>query len=180
VDEIEHHYGAFWSRCDGKHRLNKGPVADLPSDFYVALFKSRAPKYAWIYATCGMSRSEDKAPIELHLYSKEKNGGLVELLYTIAHFHITGCKLNLHHTVNFGRPWLLNSDADHGLVSLPYIDGPRLENGNINGQSVKFYWLLPITESERNFKSSNGVESLESLFDQLAIDPLDPSRKAVV
>jgi hypothetical protein len=82
----------------------------------------------WTYATSGMSRPGDATPLELHLFSPERSEQLVELLMAIAHYHRTGSTLGLGASVNFGRPWLSGSDCSFGLISLPYLDGPALEN----------------------------------------------------
>ena len=55
-------------------------------------------------------------------------------------------------------PWLPDSNCDHGLISLPFLDGPALENASILGQSVRILWLIPITRAEREYKVQHGVE----------------------
>jgi len=134
----------------------------------------------WTYVTCGMSQPGDNSQIELHLFSPWQADELVELMVATAHFHRTGAALDVSHTVNFGRPWLPDSNCDQGLVSLPYLDGPSLEIFQRSEGPINFYWLLPITRSERDFKMANGVEALENRFDALEIDYGNPLRASSV
>ena len=133
----------------------------------------------WTYATCGMSLPGDHHPVELHLFSNIRSDTLVELLFTVAHFHRTGAKLDLWHTVNFGRPWLGTSACSFGLVSLPYLDGPDLENFECMGGSAKFFWLIPITKEELDLKKRGGVEALETQFEAACFDYSEPMRASV-
>lgn len=134
----------------------------------------------WTYATQCMSQPEDKERLELHMFSDDRHDEIVELLVATSHYHRTGARLGLGDTVNFGRPWLPNSLCDHGLISLPYLDGPTLERLDDNGTKTRFLWLIPITKGEVEFARANGVEALESRFQKLKLNYLDPKRPAVV
>lgn len=79
----------------------------------------------WTYATCCMSQPNDPCPLELHLFSSEKSEEPVELLVVTAHYHRTAEKLGLGHSVNFGKPWILNSTCEYGLLSRPYLNKGR-------------------------------------------------------
>jgi hypothetical protein len=127
-----------------------------------------------------MSQPVDQRPIELHVFSREEADEVVELLVATSHFHRTGAKLGLGHSVNFGRPWMGTSKCNYGLVSLPYLDGPSLENLKIGSKELKFYWLIPVTRSEVEFKKQNGLEALEELFGRARLDYLNPARSAVI
>ena len=134
----------------------------------------------WTYATCGMSNQGDATPIELHLFSPSKHIQHVELLTVVAHYHLTGEYLDLGHSVNFGRPWMPDSRCDHGLISLPYLDGPLLEWADVGNRKVRFLWLVPITAEERAYKQRYGLEKLESLFEEKSFNYLDAKRESVV
>jgi hypothetical protein len=136
----------------------------------------------WIYATCGMGLCGATNPIELHLFSPRQCELLIELLTVIAHYHCTDRSLGLGHTVNFGRPWLPDSKCDYGLISLPYLDGPALErfNDEETDMTVECLWLIPIAKSERDYTKKNGLEALESKFEEYRFDYLDPARPSVV
>jgi len=133
----------------------------------------------WTYATCCMSQPSDRSPIELHLFSPYASKEVVELLVVTAHYHRTAISLNLWHTVNFGRPWLDASSCNHGLVSLPYLDGPVLEDLREDSALIKFYWLIPVTASEVRFKCEEGVQALEQRLEGTNFNYLDPQRESV-
>ena len=66
------------------------------------------------------------------------------------------------------------------LVSLPYPFGQQLEDISTSLGATRALWLLPITAAERAFARSHGVEALEHLFDEHAINPLAVQRGSVV
>jgi hypothetical protein len=129
-----------------------------------------------------MSQPSDDAPIELHLFSETQTRDHVELLTVIAHYSRTGSHIGLGDTVNFGRPWLNDSSCCFGLISLPYLDGPKIERFAVPeiGKSVQCLWLVPITESEREFKKIHGIDAIEQQFEQAQVNYLDPHRRSVV
>jgi Suppressor of fused protein (SUFU) len=182
TEEIQLHYESIWKNRGEPRYWYKGPVNKLYPDFCILEFKPTESRKMWTYATCCMSSPDDKSPIELHIFSLIKNEGLIELLTAVAYYHKNDSSLGLNHTFNFGQPWQDNSDCEYGFVSLPYMDGPSLENGKIAGYNnpVKFYWLIPITESEVNFKIKFGVDELENEFENKGFDYLNPARVSVV
>lgn len=115
------------------------------------------------------------------LFSKTQDESLVELLSVITHYHRNDSALYLNHSVNFGRPWLPDSNCDYGFISLPYLDGANLEWFNISDTSkIRFLWLIPVTRKEVEFKKLNGIEALEEAFERTNIDYTDPLRVSVV
>jgi hypothetical protein len=66
-------------------------------------------------------------------------------------------------------------------VSLPYPFGPDFEICGWNrGAHIRILWLLPITETEKDFRRTDGLEALESLLEDRAINPVDPRRPSVI
>jgi hypothetical protein len=175
---IAEHYRDVWGVDGQVCRFAKGPIAELPADFAVLRFPPRPGRTMWTYATRCMSQAADQAPLELHLFSPRADDGLAELLVVTAHYHRTGSALGLHHSVDFGRPWLDDSICDHGLVSLPYLDGPPLENLVAASTAVRFLWLVPVTASELAYRRAHGTEALEARFEQARFNYLDPARPA--
>lgn len=171
---IINHYSRCWNKAPAIHKWEKGPTHKLPADFNILEF-APGERNMWTYATCCMSQPNDVRPIELHIFSSTKDESLVELLTVIAYYHRNTASLGLDHTVNFGRPWQGQSLCDHGLISLPYLDGPELENMD----SIKFYWLIPITKEEVAYKKKNGITALEEKFDE-GLDYINVSRKGLV
>ena len=158
----------------------RGPIHELPEGFSVLQFQPTNATFAWVYATRCMSKPDDAERIELHLLSNREDQGLLELLYAVAHYHRTGASLGLGHTVNFGRPYQASSQCDHGLLSLPYPYGQRLEHLQVDRLPVRCLWLVPITKAERDFKIQQGLEALEQLFEGSKFNYLDPLRPSVV
>ena len=175
------HYEIFWNNKSIIKNWDKGPVESLLlQGFCILEFQPTLQRNMWTYATCGMSKIEDIDPIELHVFSLKQNNELVELLTIVAHYHNFGEKLNLNHTVNFGKPWQNKSICDYGLISLPYLDGTGLENCDLANETIKCYWLIPITKQELDYKKENGIEALEMLFDQSQLDFIDENRESLV
>jgi hypothetical protein len=187
-DAVRAHYESCWGKADKTLRVGEGPLWELPPDYGVLVFPPRvrikksgkASARLWTYATCGMSQPGDERRVEVFIESPQETLRVVEILNATAHYHRTGKPLGWEHTVNFGMPWLPDSNCDHGLISLPYLDGPALENATILGQSVRILWLIPITRTEREYKVQNGIEALEKLFEQAKFDFSNPSRPSVL
>jgi hypothetical protein len=177
---IQSHYEVFWNNKSEKCLFDSGPVEQLPDDFQVIKLPPSLKRGLWTYATCCMSQPGDRNQLELHIFSPQENEFLPEILYAIAHFHRTSALLNLGHTVNFGKPWFSESLCDYGLISLPYLDGPNLENCDYLGDTISCLWLVPITAAERNYKKEFGLEALESIFDEKQINYADPFRGSLV
>ena len=174
---LDCHYEAIWGRCRSRYTWDRGRA--LPQECRVFEYTSdKIP--CWIYATCGMSLRTDPPLLELFLLSPTQAESHVELLTAIAHYHQTAARLDLGHTVNFGRAWLDESKCGFGLISLPYLFGPSLENARIDGIRTRVLWLLPITSEERAFKVEFGYQALEEIFEKQQFNYLDPMRNSVV
>lgn len=180
-EKLKDHYSKIWGNSPVIKKLMKGPVQDLPQEFGILEFPPTLSRHMWTYATCCMSQPEDKELLELHMFSPIQSEKLVELLTITAHFHRTGELLGLGHTINFGCPWFVKSKCDHGLVSLPYLDGPAIERCEFSMPDlvVQCLWLIPITKAERDFKKLNGLEALEARLEEKKFNYLDPYRPSV-
>lgn len=176
---IRSHYERQWG-LSKRFRYSGGRWRDLAPAFTVLEFEPRPNRNLWTYATCCMSLPQDTNRIEVHLFAKQQTPSLVELLTVVAHFHRTGAELGIGHTVNFGQPWILGSECNFGLISLPYLDGPDVENGEICGTPVRFLWLIPITAREVEFKKTRGLDALESEFERGKLDYANVRRTSVI
>lgn len=181
-DDVRSHYVEQWNSSPTERRWKEGPVSELPPGFCVLEFAPTETRHMWTYATCCMSEPGDEDAVELHLFSPVQTLAHVELLTVVSHFHRNVHHLGLGHSVNFGRPWLLNSRCEYGVISLPYLDGPSLEWLRFAGsdQKVRCLWLVPITAEERDYKRLHGLEALEGKFEESQFDYLDPMRRSVV
>jgi len=158
------------------HRLNAGRFYELPSWFSVLEFQR---KRSWCYATIGMSNGQPSG-IEAFIATPDQNLRAVEFLYALAHFHVTGTRVDLGHTVNFGQALWDGSGLDHGFLSFPYVEAAGFASFDGDHGRTTVAWLIPITSAERDYKRRNGVEALETLFESRGLDYLDPSRASLV
>lgn len=174
------HYQRSWQVAGRARRWSEGPSDELPPEFCVLEVSPTAQRDMWTYATCGMSLPTEAAPVELHLFSSSQTERHVELLTVIAHHHHTARRLGLGDTVNLGRPWLPSSFCDHGLISLPYLDGPDLEQMKCADGLVRCLWLVPITKAEVDYKKVHGIEALEKRLEEAQFDYAARTRPSVV
>lgn len=177
---IENHYREIWGINAEVCEFSAGPIHELPHGFSVLRFPPHDGRKMWTYATCCMSLPDDNKPIELHIFSPRESDEIVELLVATAHYHRTSTKLDVGHSVNFGKAWVGQSQCEYGLISLPYLDGPKLELLQLGSRSINFYWLIPVSKSEVEFKKKNGLEALEVEFDRSQFDYVNPIREAVI
>ncbi len=175
------HYEGFWNSKGELISFNKGPIHELPEYFSIMRIAPTKDRNIWIYSNVGMSwKILEKAKIELFLLSPYKDDSIIELLTVICHYHHTGPGLNWLHTINFGRPWLSDSLCCYGLLSLPYLYGPKLENFGYQNTQIRCLWLLPITKQEVEFRKKHGTDELEKLFEDKKLDYLNPHRESIV
>ncbi len=181
IARLRQHFETFFGSKGKALTLDKGPQEKLHSDFFVLEFPPNKRHSMFCYCTVGMSADRlDENQIELVLYAPKPDASLVELLTVCASYHRNVLPLNIHHTVNIGQPWLDHSKCDHAFISLPYLDGEELELFNFEGNAVHCYWLIPITEKERDYKIDNGCEALEQLFEEKQLDYLNPDRNCLL
>lgn len=182
TEKIIAHYSKIWNNKPIIKFWNKGPLGNENKDFCILEFPPNDFRKMWTYATSGMSNFGEQNPIELHIFSKFKDDTIVELLTVVAFFHKTNINIELWNSIFFGRSWQGKSLCEYGLISLPYLDGPKLENLYIKDfdENLKFLWLIPITEDEFNYKNKYGIEALEELFEKKQFNYLDPNRKSVL
>jgi hypothetical protein len=177
-EEIQKHYESVWRNSAVVCAFSQGPIHELPADFAVLKFRPTPDRTMWTYATCCMSAPYDSPAIELHIFSGNETDEIVEVLFAVAHYHRNAAHLGLNDTVNFGRGWQKNSKCDHGFISLPYLDGPALENLSAQTKIIT-YWLIPVTKAEVDYKKQFGPEALEKHFDT-GLNYLSPSRPSIV
>lgn len=181
-NSLKNHYLSVWGDDFEEKTWDKGPIKELNSDFTVLEFKPTEKRKMWTYATVGMSTFTHKVPVELHMFSAIQDDLILELLTMAAYYHSTEDNLHLDHTINFGRPWQGLSECTYGLISLPYLDGPKLEllDSDNGFKTISCYWLIPITLQERDYKIKNGLEALEAKFERSDFNYLDSNRKSIV
>jgi Suppressor of fused protein (SUFU) len=176
---IREHYQRQWGACD-ELRWPRGPIEQLPEGFSVLKFQPSARNSLFTFATCGMSATDDAGRVECFILSPVADKSICELLTIVAWYHRNCVRLGLGHTINFGRPWLPQSECDHGLFSTPHLHSAELEQLDNGGGATKFLWLIPITAFEREFMVNCGLEALEMRFEANALDYANPHRQSIV
>ena len=179
IANIKEHYRAHWHDFS-EHNLNKGPIQEVLPEFCVLRFQPHEKRNSWIYASCGMSGYDCEQGLELFILAPTENDFLIELITAVAHYYASGNNLGYGHTVNFGCPWYEGSLCDHGLISLPYLDGPSLEWLETKERRIRFLWIVPITKDEVEYIQAEGLDSLENLFEENDFNYIDPLRKSLV
>lgn len=177
---ILNHLQAYWpGNTLEVFRWEQGPITKLLNSFRVCRIRPAMETEAWIYVSLNASEvvgpSDEKN--EFMIMSPVEDMIHVETLAALAFYGAT-YSLHLGKVIDIGREWFPESKMHHFLVSLPYVQGPKLEF--VNGLNVRILWLLPITEREASFVAEYGVEALESKFDEHEINVLDPNRDSVL
>jgi hypothetical protein len=181
TQQLQKHYENYFGISGNRLILENGPKEKLHPDFYVLEFGPNKQHNCWVYCSVGMSlERDDDNLIEIFVFSPRQDPAQVELITVCASYHRNRLPLNLNHTFNIGRPWLGNSKCDHAFISLPYLDGQDLQLFNFGTETFECYWLIPITEKERDFKAENGSEALELLFEDKQLDYLNPERECLI
>jgi len=49
-----------------------------------------------------------------------------------------------------------------------------------DNREIHFYWLIPITKTELEYKKEYGLEALEDKFDTDEFNYLNPNRRSIV
>lgn len=158
-----------------------GPIREQNPHFRVLRIAPVVKSGVWVYVSVGAwAATEDQGyGLEFIIAMSAPDPRAIELLAMTVYYH-RGGTLGLGHTLPIGEPWLPGSRCDHYLVSLPYPWGPELQTCHVGDRHVDFLWMLPITKEERDFKSANGLEALESLFDEHHLKYWNPRRNSVV
>lgn len=182
IKRVEDHIRRFFAgHVITKHQWTLGPVPDAMPEFRI-LCAGPGPRTGfWTYLSIGASliTHDSSGLLEFFVVAPSEDLRHVELVTMVAWYHKTRA-LGWGHTVPIGHPWLPGSLCDHMLISTPYPFGPELEVCNYDDGHVHVLWLLPISSTEKEFKVTNGVEALEQLFDNGAIEYWDACRESVV
>lgn len=162
-----------------------GPIEDLVEGFRIFRIHPRRAGGWWLYVSsgCWAATQEHGHGLEFVLTAPVDDWVNLENTTMNAYYHCGSVKsrLDVGHTVPIGRPWLGDSPCDHYLVSLPYPFGPDFEVCTWgDGAHARILWLLPITKAERDFRREQGLDALECLFEERAINPVDIGRASVV
>lgn len=171
------HLESFWpDRKIKAMTWNSGRILEEMPDFRI--FCVEPPEhenFPWVYVSSGMGEMINQEFFIISPYETPEHVEALAMLASVC-FNYGGAHLNLGNVVEIGRPWLENSNLENFLISLPYPYGKKLEYMD----NVRFMWLLPITNEEKDFLKDHSAEELEALFDREEIDYLAQSRRSAV
>jgi hypothetical protein len=178
-DVRQHLRGFFEGHACTEKTWSRGPATrDLP-ELRIAEFAPGPKTSLWVYATIGSSHADTDPRLEFVLVAPAQDSRNVELTTMTAWYHQRE-RLGLGHTFPIGEPWLPGSSCTSMLVSLPYPFGPELEMCELPDGDVRVLWLLPITEAEKRYKNTAGLEALEQRFDEKELEYWRPDRASAV
>lgn len=177
----DHVHGFFAGHDAHREGFDRGPIGSLVPGFHAIVVEPGPKSQLWTYVSVGsgLLGEDDSSSLEFLITAEEPSAKHTERLAMTAFYHHTE-KLGLGHTFPLGEPWLPESTLDHGLISLPYPFGPDLEVLDSEGDHVHFFWVLPITAEECEFRHANGMEALETAFDEVELRYWDAQRPSVV
>jgi hypothetical protein len=178
---VRKHLHAFFTGHQHEEQIwTVGPTWKVPSTFRVVEFTPGPKSDFWIYASIGAWEGQSESRLEFFIIAPAQDVRHVELLTMTAWYHRSQ-RLGLGHTFPIGEPWLPGSSCNVMLVSHPYTFGPELETCCLTPDDhLHFFWLLPITAKERQFKVREGLEALEQRFEECALEYWLPERDSVV
>jgi hypothetical protein len=189
VDEAHHALHDHLEMFFQGHEIDRLPGVAGPIEQRIPGFRifrvGPGPRIdGWTYVTsgCWNATSVDGHGMEFVLTAPADDWQHHESVTMNAFYHAgpPHQRLDHGHVVPIGRPWVADSACDRYLVSLPYPFGPDFEVCTWDRGHARILWLLPITPAERDLVVSEGLEALETLFEDAEIDFLDPSRASVV
>lgn len=182
LELTEHHVREFFTGHEVTlHHWTLGPLPKIMPDFRVLCVSPGPRSNFWTYLSLGASsiRHDESDATEFFVMSPSEENRNIELITMITWYH-KEARLGLGHTLPIGEPWLEGSRCNHFLISTPYPFGPDFEHFHRPNLSVRFLWLLPITQSEREFKKTHGLEALEIEFEAHEMAFWNPLRDPVV
>lgn len=157
-----------------------GPIVELLPEYKV-LKVSPGPliNLFWTYVSIGSWPLFGDSRLEFVILANDDSDKYVERLAMTTYYHSLH-RLGLGHTFPLGEPWVEASKCECCLVSLPHPLGDQFEVCEIGDGHVHFFWLLPITENERQYKIDKGLEALEVRFEEKSLEYWNNKRESVV
>ena len=183
-EALEAHLRSFF----GGHSIERrtwgaGPIAERIPEFHVFEIAPGPRFRGWTYVTagCWASTADHGHGLEFVLSSNAQDVANVEALFMLAYYNAgpESQRMDWGHTVPVGEPWR-GGRLDHFLIATPYAYGPDFEMCRWATGHARLLALMPISRSERDFKVEHGVEALEQLLEDAAVDFADPLRASVV
>ncbi|PQO25136.1 hypothetical protein C5Y96_26930 [Blastopirellula marina] len=158
-----------------------GPIVETLPEFQVARIAPGPKCSLWTYVSIGASEIEhaDVGRHEFLLTTPFETPRAVELLAMVSHRHVSD-PLGSWHILPIGEPWLEDATCDVFFFSPPYPFGRALEICNLVDDHLHILWMLPITQTEREFAKAEGAEALEVKFEEAELEYWRIDRPSVV
>jgi hypothetical protein len=182
---VAHLSSFFAGRSVEVSEFSDGPIEQRVPGYKEICVLPGATDRLWVYVSCGVwdAVHDGEHGLEFCLLAPEQHHRQGLLVAMNAYYHASpdeSQRLDVGHTVPLGAPWMPGSSLDHLLVSVPYPYGSEFEICRWGSGHARILWLLPITESERDFKAEHGLEALEQRFEDAGLRYWDPHRSPVV
>ncbi|MGY8770553.1 MAG: suppressor of fused domain protein [Pirellulales bacterium] len=189
LDAREAHYEKYLGAMDNQvmHSTDE-KVPDV--DIYQ--FSPTEERPYWTLITGGMSdlpqpgwnqELDWAAPrAELIFYAKEPQGWMFDVVKGLAGMPFENDSfLHWHHTIPNGKAMTPKpSELSSFFIMPPYFEEENFDTLELDGDRVNILWLIPITESEREFAVIHGSPALEELFAEKGLNPVvDEERKSL-
>lgn len=177
---IREHFSRFFPKrqIDG-FLWNQPPLKDICKDFEIVRVSPDKIADGWLFVTNGASiiKKEHGEKYEFLIISPKDEPIHIETLSMFVSFYANpNYEVLPGKIIDIGRPWMLGSNLDHLLVSLPYPYGPTLEHCG----EVRILWLQPISQSEKIFADRFGLDALEQKFEDEKVNYMAANRESVV
>lgn len=185
LTSLETHVRNFFSSRTVREMPVDPQIYERLAPFRVLEVSPEKDGWPWMYVSLGASSVEGRQGerLEFFILAPERSERATFLVTMAAWYHASqdvSQRLGLGDTLPIGEPWINESLCDHYLVSLPHPFGPDFEVFNGGTDHVHFFWLLPITQAERDFKIESGQEALEQIFERVGVQYWRPDRESVV
>jgi Suppressor of fused protein (SUFU) len=182
VEALQRHLTEFFTgHVITEAPASTGPIESRIPGFFVYEVRPGPRFPGWTYVSAGCwqaTANQERHGLEFVLSTRDSSARHVEIVTIAAYYHAGpgDQRLDWAHTVPIGEPWVPGGTCDAFLVSEPYAYGPDLERCAWSTGHLQILSLMPITDSERQFKAAHGVEELEQRLEDAAVDFLDPAR----
>lgn len=184
---ILNHYEHRWGTPTRIHTFDSPNVPVVVRPLFVAEFSLPADQLT-VYASIGMSRVPMSSPTEQEDHRVEIFLGtfvalpqLPERIAMLAAYpHIGKTFIGVEHTVPLGEPIVPNSGMTFVIFCSPYFDPPEFRRVEINAYHAQILWVIPLHESERQFKVTYGWDALMKVFEEKHVMVGDLFRDALV
>ncbi|MBN2291075.1 MAG: suppressor of fused domain protein [Pirellulales bacterium] len=189
IEKREEHYCKLFGPMS-EDVMHSSDVKDVHVDIYQ--FPPNDERPHWTLITGGMSDLRQSIPrdaeglaprAEILMYAGEPSNWMFNVLKGLAEMPFEDDTfLHWYHTVPNGKPMTAEpSNLTSFFFLPPYFEEPQFADLKIEGDAVDFLWMIPITESERQYAMDKGSQALEEVFEKAGLDiVVDETRESLV